>query len=112
MLLSFPTLKPLFLLIAESISLPNYRNFQCAVCIGVFSSLREDLRSGLCAGGTAGFHGVCAALASGERLVVPVRTLSASHPASASQGLPLAPGTVATVLCAPLPVWSGLDPLP
>ena len=42
----------------------------------------------------------------------PVRTLSASHPASASQALRLAPGIVATVLCAPPPVWSVLDPLP
>lgn len=71
MLLSFPTLKPLFLLIAENISLPNYRNFRCAVCVRVLPSLREDLGSGLCAGGAVRFQGVRAALASGERLVVP-----------------------------------------
>lgn len=68
MLLSFPTLKPLFLLIAENISLPNYRNFRCAVCVRVLPSLREDLGSGLCAGGAVRFQGVRAALASGEGL--------------------------------------------
>ena len=52
-----------------------------------------------------GSHGVCAALASGERLVAPVRTPAPAHPASARRLAAPAPAAVPAALCAPLPVW-------